>query len=177
MSIVGALGADAIGGIVKEVGGVIDDLFTSDEERAAAELEVQKIDASLLLGQQEINKVEAASASLFVAGPRPFIMWICGIALGLIYIPQSLVKAWLWTYQAIVTVHAWNGIGIMPALPAYPDMGLSDLMTLLLALLGMSGMRHRETMAGTERSEPLTPFKVPNPFKRSPKPASEQEAP
>jgi hypothetical protein len=175
MSIIGALGADAIGGIVREVGDVIDDLVTSDEERQAGELEAQKLDNQLLLGQQEINKVEAASASLFVAGARPYIMWICGTALGLIYIPQSLVKAWLWSYQAIVAVHYWDGKGVMPALPPYPDMGLSDLVTLLLALLGMSTMRHRETMAGTAREAPLTPFKVRNPFKRAD--PAQQEAP
>ena len=172
MSLAGALGADAIGGIVREVADVIDDLHTSDEERQAGELEAQKLENQLLLGQQEINKVEAAHASLFVAGARPFIMWVCGVALGLVYIPQSLVKAWLWSYQAVVAVHYWDGKGTIANLPAYPDMGVADLVTLLLALLGMSTLRHRETMAGTAREAPLT-----NPLKRKPAPPAELEAP
>lgn len=143
------------GGLVDSVGKVIDDLHTSDEERATAELEASKLENQLLLGQQEINKAEAGHASLLVAGWRPYIGWICGTALGLIYIPQAIVKAALWTYQAFVMVSAWDGSGVAPALPAYPEMGVADLVTLLLALLGMSTLRHRETMHGVAREAPL----------------------
>lgn len=144
------------GGLVESVGQVIDDLVTSDEERASAELEAQKLDNQLMLGQQEINKVEAGHASLFVAGWRPYIGWICGTALGLIYIPQALVKAGLWGYQVYAMIGAWNGAGVMPALPEYPDMGAADLIALVFALLGMAGLRHRETMHGKARETPLS---------------------
>jgi len=156
-AVLAALGGEAVGGIVKTVGNVIDDLVTTDEERAASELEAQKLDNQLLLGQQEINKAEAQHASLFVAGWRPAVGWVCAIALGLIYIPQSLVKAALWTYQVLVMISAWKGTGPAPVMPPYPDMGVADLVTLLLALLGMAGLRHRETLAGKARSEPLRP--------------------
>lgn len=33
--------------------------------------------------QTDINKVEAASTSMFVAGARPFIMWVCGVGLAM----------------------------------------------------------------------------------------------
>lgn len=155
MNILGALGGGALGSIVQTVGSIIDDLHTSDEERQAAELEARKLENQLLLGQQEINKAEAGHASLFVAGWRPYIGWICGTALGLIYIPQALVKAGMWSYQVWVLLAAWNGGGAMPSLPAYPEMGAADLITLLLALLGMAGLRHRETLAGKARSAPL----------------------
>ena len=77
-----------IGGVVEAVGKVADDLFTSDEERAAAQLEsdrigleAAKVDADLIKGQQEINKVEAAHASIFVAGWRPALGWTGGVAI------------------------------------------------------------------------------------------------
>jgi hypothetical protein len=143
------------GGVIESVGQIVDDLHTSDEERAAAENEAQKIENQLLLGQQDINKTEAQHASLFVAGWRPWIGWIAGTALGLIYIPQALVKAAMWGWQVYVLIDAWKPPAAMPTLPAYPDMGVADLITLLLALLGMSTLRHRETMAGKARSTPL----------------------
>ena len=39
----------------------------------------------LAKGQLEVNKVEAASKSMFVAGWRPFIGWVCGIGFCLLY--------------------------------------------------------------------------------------------
>lgn len=149
------------GGVIEAVGKVVDDLHTSDEERQAAELEARKLDNALLIGQQEINKAEAAHASLFVAGWRPAVGWVCAVALGLIYIPKAVVMAALWAYAAMRLVAAWNGVGTPPALPAYPDMGVADLIGLLFALLGMAGLRHRETLAGKARSAPLAP--PPNP--------------
>lgn len=163
------------GGVIEAVGKVADDLFTSDEERAAAELENRKLDTQLMLGQQDINKAEAQSASLFVAGWRPAVGWVCALALGLIYIPRALVMASLWAYQAWVIVAGWNGAGAMPALPPYPDLGVADLIGLLLAMLGMAGLRTKETLEGRARAEPLSKFELPNPFRR--KGAGDQEAP
>ena len=57
-----------IGAIIDAVGGVVGDLVTTDKERLTAEIEMAKVDASLLVGQMEVNKVEAASDSLWVAG-------------------------------------------------------------------------------------------------------------
>jgi hypothetical protein len=171
-AVLAALGGKALGGIVNTVGSVIDDLHTSDEERAAAQLEDRKLDQQLQLGQQEINKEEAKHASLFVAGWRPYIGWIAGTALGLVYIPKALVMTGIWTYLAVVVVMEWNGIGT-PTLPPFPDLGVLDLLGLLGTMLGMGGMRMVETLQGKARSEPLTP--PPAIFRR--KPPAELEAP
>jgi hypothetical protein len=166
------LGGGVLGGIVKTVGDVIDDLHTSDQERAAAELDAKKEDNKLLLGQQEINKAEAQHASVFVAGWRPYIGWVCGTALAAVYIPKALVMTGLWVYAAIVVVAGWNGAGFPPQLPPFPDLGIADLMALTTTLLGMAVLRTKETLEGKARSAPLTPATI---FSR--KPAGEQEAP
>jgi hypothetical protein len=161
------------GGLVKSVGDVIDDLHTSDEERAAAELEVRKLDQQLLTGQQEINKEEAKHASWVVAGWRPALGWVCVQALWFIYVPKAVVLTLVWVYAAWKVVAAWNGMGGMPTLPGFPEMGAADILGLVGSMLGIAGLRHRETMAGKARSEPLTP--LPAIFRR--KPPAEQEAP
>lgn len=76
--------------------------------------------------QAEINKVEAQHRSMFVAGWRPFIGWICGIAFGFHYIA-------------------------MPLLLAYTDMkpiefDTNSLFTVLMGMLGLGGLRTYEKL-------------------------------
>lgn len=162
------------GGLVKSVGDVIDDIHTSDEERAAAALEERKLDVQLATGVHETNKAEAQHASAFVAGWRPAIGWVCAASLAMVYIPKAFVLTAIWTYAALVTIGRWNGIDAVPALPAFPDLGVADLLALTGTMLGMAWMRSNETVQGKAREAPLGKFQLPNPFRRSP---AQQEAP
>jgi roadblock/LC7 domain-containing protein len=62
-------------------------------EKAKAEMEAELIRASneAALAQVEVNKIEAAHSSVFVAGWRPAIGWVCAAAMALYYIPMALV--------------------------------------------------------------------------------------
>ena len=76
--------------------------------------------------QAEINKVEAQNRSMFVAGWRPFIGWICGLAFGFHYI-------------------------VMPLLLAYTDIkpvefDTNSLFTVLMGMLGLGGLRTYEKL-------------------------------
>ena len=76
--------------------------------------------------QAEINKVEAQNRSVFVAGWRPFIGWVCGVAFAFHYI-------------------------VMPLLLAYTDMKLvefdtNSLFTVLMGMLGLGGLRTYEKL-------------------------------
>lgn len=116
---------------------------------------------TLAMGQQDTNRVEAGSASVFVAGWRPAVGWVCACALAMVYIPKALVLTIVWTYQAFVIVSAWKGVGVPPTLPAYPDMGVADLLGLLASLLGMGAMRMTETLNGKARATIGTPNDSP----------------
>ena len=74
-----------VGGSVVEpiaaIGSVLDNLITTDEERAAADLLKSKLAQQPQMAQAEINKVQAQHRSTFVAGARPFLMWVCGLRL------------------------------------------------------------------------------------------------
>jgi hypothetical protein len=93
------------------------------------EAEKQQLAAAVQLvqGQLEINKVEAASSSVFVSGWRPFIGWVCGAAC------------------------AWNWIGL-PILRMYvPDLtpaNLTEMMPVLMGLLGLGALRTVEKING-----------------------------
>ena len=83
--------APAVAALIPILGNMFDRIFPDAKAAGEAKLEVMRmaqagelaqLDAELKLatGQIEINKVEAASQSLFVAGWRPAIGWVCGAA-------------------------------------------------------------------------------------------------
>jgi hypothetical protein len=137
-------------GILNGVGSIVDDLVTTDQERREIALEERKLDVGLQQGQIDTNKVEAAHASTFVAGWRPAAGWVAAISLGMVYIPKALVMTAIWSYQAIVIVSAWAPPMAPPLVPEFPDLGVTDLIGLLLALLGLGGMRSWDKKQGTD---------------------------
>lgn len=130
------IGGDAIAKPVEAVGNAIDQLVTSDEERAAADLLLEKLRQQPHILQAEITKVESAHPSVFVAGPRPFILWICGTAFGLHFVAFPLLN-----------------FGI--ALLGYPQISVAfdmdTLMTALFGILGLGGLRTMEKRWGVAR--------------------------
>lgn len=72
--------------------------------------------------QSEINKMEAQHRSVFVAGWRPFIGWICGLALAYNFIIRDVI--------------AWISPDVMP-----PAIQMDQLITILLGMLGLGGLR------------------------------------
>jgi hypothetical protein len=137
-----------ISSIVEGVGSIIDSVHTSDKEKLDGAIALKKLDNELLLGQVNTNIEEAKHKSIFVAGWRPAAGWVCAIALGLGYIPKFLVLTTVWTYQCFLIMNTWNGTGAAPVLPLFPDLGLTDLIGLLGALLGLAGMRSFERKSG-----------------------------
>lgn len=100
-----------------------------------SEAEKQQLAAAVMVvqGQLDINKVEASNPAVFVSGWRPFIGWVCGAAC------------------------AWNWIGLPVtkmglALWGHPlDLAAADLtemMPVLLGMLGLGGLRTIEKIKG-----------------------------
>jgi hypothetical protein len=144
-------------GIIKIGENLIDRFIPNETENAKAKLELIKEtnnqDFQLLVKQIETNANEAKNPNVFVAGWRPFIGWISGVSLGLIYIPKALVLTGVWTYQAITIISAWNGIGPPPTMPDYPDLGVSDLIGLLMSMLGIATLRTVDKIQGVSTKE------------------------
>ena len=109
-------------GIVKTaegVAGVVNQFMETPDEKRAAEIVMTKLNQNSDKWQTEINKIEAGHRSLFVAGWRPAIGWICtfGLAWGWILAPfiqflfPDKVMPVIETGQAIALVMALLGIG------------------------------------------------------------------
>jgi len=88
----------------------------------------------LAKGQLEINKMEAQHRSIFVAGWRPFLGW--GLSFSMI---------WHFVLVPMVTFgFAYAGIEA-PDLPAFD---MDSLMTVLMGMLGLGGLRTFEKAKG-----------------------------
>ena len=114
------------------------------EQEGAIKQKVMELQAA----QIEVNKIEAQSASMFVAGWRPAAGWVCSISLACLYIPKALVLTSVWVYQCYTVFHAWNGIGVAPSMPVFPDLGITDVIGLLGSMLGLAGVRTVEKIRG-----------------------------
>lgn len=120
-------------------GQIIDRLFPDPAQKAAAELELLKMtqagDLQTVLAQLEINAKEASHPSLFVAGGRPFFLWIGGVGFAYAVILQPMF-VWL------ARIKGWPE-------PPLPDADL--LWVVVSGLLGISGFRSVEKIKGVAK--------------------------
>jgi len=92
-------------------------------------LKGKEIDPQKLIElQAEINKVEAQHRTIFVAGWRPFIGWVCGFALAYNFVLRDML---IWYFGEV---------------SAPPALQIEHLMTVLVGMLGLGGMRTFEKL-------------------------------
>jgi hypothetical protein len=120
-----------------EVGSkVLDRVLPDPAQQAAAKLELMKLqqngELAQITGQMDINKVEAASSSLFVSGWRPSIGWVCGAGFAVQFVVGPLAE--------------W-GSALYGHPVKFPQMDTGTMMPLLLGMLGLGGLRTAEKLA------------------------------
>lgn len=91
----------------------------------------------LAKAQIEVNKAEASNASVFVSGWRPAVGWICatGMAFNFILVPTGNF------------VFAVAGLP-----PVLPPLDLTEMMPVLMGMLGLGAMRSFEKTKGVARN-------------------------
>jgi len=126
----GGAAADVAKGVLDGVGGVADKLIRDFKlpPEAALAFEQAKLQA-----QTEINKAEATNASLFVAGWRPYVGWICGSGLAYQFLLQPLLS---WASSI------WH-------IPSPPPLDIQTLTTVLFGMLGLGAMHSYDKKQGT----------------------------
>ncbi len=88
----------------------------------------------------ECSTREATCASLFVAGWRPFIGWVCGLAFAWTFLVYPIIQV------VIVTAD------MSADLERLPVADLTQMMPALLGMLGLGAMRSYERKSGSERN-------------------------
>lgn len=102
------------------------------------QLQLATLQQQLEIAQAGTNTAEAASSNLFIAGWRPAVGWSCAVAFC-----YAFIIAPLSTWVAVLVGHP------MPL----PTMDLSQMMPVLLGMLGLGGMRTYEKIKGVSSSQ------------------------
>jgi len=127
--------------LIGPVTGLLDKFIPDAAEKARLAHEIatmaEKQAHELALAQIEVNKAEAASASVFKGGWRPFIGWVCGTAFAYHFVLQPL----------LVFIIAVYGLQV----PDLPEFDMASLMTVLGGMLGLGGLRTFEKAKGVAK--------------------------
>ena len=115
----------------------LDKLFTSDDERLSRVEAMARLRSKPHEVMGEISKIEAANRSVWVAGWRPCIGWVCGISLALFFVPQYVMGAYIF-------VHTYVTTGEVIAYPVEPK----AVLELVFSLLGLGALRTVEKLQG-----------------------------
>jgi hypothetical protein len=127
--------------LIGPVSGLLDKVIEDKDQKAALAHEIATMSErhaqELAKGQLEINKAEAASGSLFKGGWRPFIGWVCGVAFAYHFVLQPLI------------VFGVTAAGV--EIPDLPEFDMSSLMTVMMGMLGLGGLRSFEKNKGVAK--------------------------
>ena len=131
-----------LGSLVGPVTGLLDK-FIEDKDvknKLAHDLSrmAERHAQELAKGQMEINKTEAAHKSLFVAGWRPAIGWICGLGMASNFLLIPIANF----------VLALTGSAIV-----IPLLDTGEMMPVLMGMLGLGAMRTYEKKQGVQRDK------------------------
>ena len=124
--------------LIGPVTGLLDKFIEDKDQKAKLAHEIATMAEKQMheanMGQIEINKAEAQHRSIFVAGWRPFLGW-----------GRSFAMAWHFVL-APVTMFICSYLGI--EIPELPTFDMDSLMTVLLGMLGLCGLRTVEKVKG-----------------------------
>ena len=120
----------AIFGAIGAILPLIEKLIPDKDAREKATAELERLDQAgelqVMLAQIAANRAEGRHASMFVAGWRPMVGWICAVALA-------------------------NNFLIVPYVDAVQPLDMGVMMPILMGMLGLGGMRTWERLSGKER--------------------------
>jgi hypothetical protein len=111
-----------------------------EAQLTAENIDLEKVELAASLaqvqGQLDINKIEASSTNVFIAGWRPAVGWVCATALAWEFVIKPFFQ-----FILIATHH--------PPMVPLPVLDAATLITGLLApLLGLGGLRTYEKIQG-----------------------------
>lgn len=128
--------------LVTPVSGLLDKFIEDKDQKAALAHEIatlaDKQANEQAVAQIELNKVEAAHQSMFVAGWRPAVGWVCALAMLLNFILIPFINLGL----------EFGGLDLQLDL-----IDMETMLPVLFGMLGLGGMRTAEKLKGVQREK------------------------
>ena len=130
-----------VSNLIGPVTGLLDKFVEDKDQKAKLAHELATMADThaqqLALAQVQVNLAEAQSGSVFKGGWRPFVGWVCGIAL---------------LYHFILTPCILFGVALLGIdIPPLPAFDMSSLLTVLMGMLGLGGLRTFEKTKGVSK--------------------------
>jgi hypothetical protein len=130
------------GGLVDSVGKIVDELHTSEEEKAQAKIKLKELENALNKAQTDINLADAKSTATGIGGImqrswRPLIGMSCALAI----FWEFVLKQFIVFFLAVFEIETLD----------LPSLDLSVLMPLVMSLLGMATLRTYEKQKGISK--------------------------
>lgn len=136
------MGIPIIGDVINAVKDLASEVIVDKDKKNEILLKIKQLEDGAderlhqeLLGQIEVNKIEAGSSNLFVSGWRPAVGWTGAAGLAYAAVIQPFAS---WTAQ--VLFH-YTG--------SFPVVDNELLWTVLLGILGLGGMRSFDKLKNT----------------------------
>jgi len=136
-----------VSGLFSAAQSLIERFFPDPEKKAAAQLELLKMqqngDLAALAAETDLAKMqiavnveEAKSTNWFIAGARPFILWVCGFAFAYVSVVEPIARfvAKVW--------FSYSG--------DFPVIDTNLTMQVLFGILGLGAMRTLEKSKNVE---------------------------
>jgi|TARA_R100000479_G_scaffold118821_1_gene60701 hypothetical protein len=124
--------------LIGPVTGLLDKVIEDKDQKAKLAHEIATLAErqahEAAMGQILTNREEAKHKSIWVSGWRPCVGWVCAIALAYHFVLAPLI-----TFGIV-----WYGA----AIPQLPSFDMDSLMTVLLGMLGLGGLRTYEKQKG-----------------------------
>lgn len=131
--------------LLSAIFGIVDKVIPDPQAAAAAKMEAIKLQASadgaaleastrLSLAQLDVAKADASGQTSMQRNARPFILWVCGVALAFDTLAKPLIL-----YGAALAGHP---------VPPIPSLSSDQLYSVLFGVLGLGGLRTVEKIKG-----------------------------
>jgi hypothetical protein len=127
-----------IGSLAKDIReAVTGEAIVDPQKKLEVEAKLMELDFLITKAQTDINQAEARNPNLFVSGWRPAVGWCCAMALFWQFIGSPMFE--------------W-GCKMAGKVIEAPILDTSALMTILMAMLGMGGMRTYEKIKSAQKN-------------------------
>ena len=124
--------------LIGPVTGLLDKFVEDKDQKNALAHEIatlaEKQAHEAAIAKVEVNKAEAQHRSIFVAGWRPFVGWVCGVALAYHFVLNPIILFSVGVFRVEI--------------PELPSFDMETLTTVLLGMLGLGGLRSFEKFKG-----------------------------
>ena len=127
--------------LIGPISTLLDKVIPDADERSRLAHEIatlaERQSHEIAKAQIEVNKAEASNHSMFVSGWRPAVGWVCCAGLATNYLLVPVCNFVLTITESPITV---------------PPLDLSEMMPVLLGMLGLGGLRTYEKTKNVARN-------------------------